>query len=79
MTAQQQLPIELQASKACPKYLGRVIQGVNLNAQAPLWMQEKLRRSGIRSIDPIVDVTNYVMLELGQPMHAFDLAKILQK
>jgi phenylalanyl-tRNA synthetase beta chain len=78
VTEPQQLSIELQAPKACPKYLGRVIQGVNLSAQAPLWMQEKLRRSGIRSIDPIVDVTNFVMLELGQPMHAFDLASIQQ-
>jgi len=59
-----------------PRYLGRVIKGINPAAQTPLWMVEKLRRCGTRSIDPVVDVTNYVLLELGHPMHAFDLAKI---
>jgi phenylalanyl-tRNA synthetase beta chain len=68
--------VEIQDSHACPRYLGRVIRDVNVNAQTPLWMVEKLRRSGIRSIDPIVDVTNYVLIELGQPMHAFDVAKL---
>jgi len=65
--------VTLSAPQACPRYLGRVIRNVNVNASAPRWMQEKLRRCGIRSIDPVVDVTNYVLLELGQPMHAFDL------
>ena len=69
-------PVRVDAVEACPRYLGRVIRGVNVTAQTPLWMIEKLRRSGIRSIDPIVDITNYVMLELGQPMHAFDLANL---
>lgn len=68
--------IDIKAPEACPRYLGRVVKNVNVNAQTPLWMQEKLRKCGIRSIDPVVDVTNYVMLEQGQPMHAFDLAKI---
>ncbi|GAK88030.1 phenylalanyl-tRNA synthetase beta chain [Vibrio ponticus] len=68
--------IEIKATEACPRYLGRVIKNVNVQAETPLWMQEKLRRCGMRSIDPVVDVTNYVMLEQGQPMHAFDLAKI---
>ncbi len=68
--------IDVQASAACPRYLGRIVKGVNLTAATPLWMVEKLRRGGIRSIDPVVDVTNFVLLELGQPMHAFDLAKI---
>ena len=68
--------IEVQATEGCPRYLGRVVKGVNVKAETPLWMVEKLRRSDIRSIDPVVDITNYVLLELGQPMHAFDLAKI---
>lgn len=68
--------IDVQAPAACPRYLGRVVKNVNVQAQTPLWMQEKLRRCGIRSIDPVVDITNYVLLEQGQPMHAFDLAKI---
>ena len=69
-------PVELLAPQACPRYLGRVIRNVDLSRPTPLWMVERLRRSDIRSIDPVVDVTNYVMLELGQPMHAFDLAEI---
>jgi len=68
--------IRIEAPEACPRYLGRVLRNVNLKAETPLWMQEKLRRSGIRSIDPAVDVTNYVMLELGQPLHAFDREEI---
>ena len=68
--------VEVRAPEACPRYLGRVIRGIDPHALTPLWMQERLRRSGLRSIDPLVDVTNYVMLELGQPMHAFDLAQI---
>ncbi len=70
------LAINIEAGEACPRYLGRVIKGINPNAQTPLWMVEKLRRCGTRSIDPVVDVTNYVLLELGHPMHAFDLAKL---
>jgi len=68
--------ITLSAPQACPRYLGRVIKGIDVTAQTPLWMVEKLRRCGTRSIDPVVDVTNYVLLEQGHPMHAFDLAKI---
>lgn len=68
--------IEVKAPAACPRYLGRVVKNVNVQAQTPLWMQEKLRRCGIRAIDPVVDITNFVLLEQGQPMHAFDLAKI---
>ncbi|HFQ4953692.1 TPA: phenylalanine--tRNA ligase subunit beta [Vibrio vulnificus] len=68
--------IEVKAPAACPRYLGRVVKNVNVQAKTPLWMQEKLRRCGIHSIDPVVDITNFVLLEQGQPMHAFDLAKI---
>jgi phenylalanyl-tRNA synthetase beta chain len=67
-------PVTVSAPQACPRYLGRVVRDVNVAATTPLWLEERLRRSGIRSIDPVVDVTNYVLLELGQPMHAFDLA-----
>jgi phenylalanyl-tRNA synthetase beta chain len=68
--------ITLQSPEACPRYLGRVIEKVDLSAESPLWLKEKLRRSGVRSIDPVVDVTNYVLLEMGHPMHAFDNAKL---
>ena len=70
------LPIDVQATEDCPRYLGRVVKGINVKAATPLWMREKLRRCGIRSIDPVVDITNFVLLELGQPMHAFDLNRI---
>ena len=70
--------VELRDPEACPRYVGRVIRGVDVTAATPVWMQERLRRAGVRSLGPVVDVTNYVMLELGQPMHAFDLAKIHQ-
>lgn len=69
-------PVEVLATHACPRYLGRVISKVDLSKPTPLWMIERLRRSDIRSIDAVVDITNYVMLELGQPMHAFDLNEI---
>ncbi len=68
--------VSVEEKEACPRYLGRLIKNVNPNAKTPLWMQENLRRSGIRSLGPIVDVTNYVLLELGQPLHAFDAEKL---
>ena len=68
--------VSITAKDGCSRYLGRVIKNIDLAAQTPLWMKEKLRRSGLRSIDPIVDVTNFVLMELGQPMHAFDLEKL---
>ncbi len=70
------IAVSLQAPEACPRYAGRIIKNIDLSAQTPDYMKEKLRRLGVRSISPVVDVTNYVMLELGQPMHAFDLDKI---
>lgn len=73
---QRDINIELQSPEDCPCYVGRVIEGIDPQAATPTWMVERLRRCGIRSLGPIVDVTNYVLLELGQPMHAFDLAKI---
>ena len=69
-------PVEVLAPAACPRYLGRVIRNVDLSRPTPLWMVERLRRADVRSIDAAVDITNYVMLELGQPLHAFDLAQI---
>ncbi|RNM22118.1 phenylalanine--tRNA ligase subunit beta [Dickeya undicola] len=75
-TIADRFPIQVDATEACPRYLGRVVKGINVKAATPLWMREKLRRCGIRSIDPVVDVTNYVLLELGQPMHAFDLNRL---
>ncbi|MGI9320739.1 MAG: phenylalanine--tRNA ligase subunit beta [Thiogranum sp.] len=75
-TIDEGFTVDVQAPEACPQYLGRVVRGVNVNAQTPLWMQERLRRSGLRSLGAVVDVTNYVLLELGQPMHAFDLAQL---
>lgn len=70
------IPVTITEKNACPRYVGRVIRGVRADAASPLWLRERLRRSGIRSISPIVDVTNFVMLEIGQPMHAFSLDKI---
>ncbi|MBR9866137.1 MAG: phenylalanine--tRNA ligase subunit beta [Oceanospirillales bacterium] len=75
-TIDDTFPITLEDPEGCPRYQGRVIRNVDMSAETPLWMVEKLRRCGIRSIDPVVDVTNYVLLELGQPMHAFDLSKL---
>ena len=76
VTLEDVFPVELQAPERCPRYVGRIIRGVDVSRPSPLWLQEKLRRCGIRSIDAVVDVTNYILLELGQPMHAFDLAKL---
>ena len=68
--------VRLDAPQACPRYLCRIVRNIDTTAMTPLWMQERLRRSGLRSISPVVDVTNYVLLELGQPMHGFDLGQL---
>jgi len=72
LTHTQTRSIELLAPAACPRYCGRIIDGVNASVATPAWMVQRLERSGVRSISAIVDITNYVMLELGQPLHAFD-------
>jgi len=76
VTIDDTVAINLQAPSACPRYLGRVIRGINQDATTPLWMIEKLRRCGVRSVDAVVDITQYVLLEFGHPMHAFDLSKL---
>lgn len=76
ITSDKALSVTVTAEAACPRYVGRVISGVNAQATTPAWMVRRLERSGLRSISALVDVTNYVLLELGQPLHAFDLAKL---
>ena len=72
----RELQVTLDAGAEAPRYLGRVIEGINPAARTPLWMAERLRRSGVRPVSLLVDITQYVMLELGQPMHAYDLGTL---
>ncbi|CUA85640.1 phenylalanyl-tRNA synthetase beta subunit [Gulbenkiania indica] len=70
------LPVHIEAPQACGRYIGRVVRNVNAAASTPDWLRRRLERAGLRSISVIVDITNYLLLELGQPMHAFDLGKV---
>jgi phenylalanyl-tRNA synthetase beta chain len=76
ITSHRTMTVLVNTPQACPAYFGRAIEAVNAQAKTPDWMVRNLERSGIRSISVIVDITNYVLLELGQPLHAFDLAKL---
>jgi phenylalanyl-tRNA synthetase beta chain len=73
-TVEDTHPVELVEPAGCPRFAGRVIRGIDPDAKSPAWMTERLRRSGLRAISPVVDITNYVMLEFGQPLHAYDSA-----
>ena len=75
-TDSDEIPIQIEDGQGCPRYLGKVIKGIDINAPTPLWMLNRLRGCGLRSINPVVDAANYVMLELGQPVHAFDLNRV---
>lgn len=73
---EEEYPVELVLPEGCPRFSGQVVRGIDVDARSPVWMTEKLRRSGLRPIHPVVDVTNYVMLELGQPLHAYDMRQL---
>jgi len=75
-TIEDEFAVQLEAPEACPRYLCRIVRSIDPAATTPDWMIEKLRRGGVRAISPVVDITNFIMLELGQPMHGFDLAKL---
>jgi phenylalanyl-tRNA synthetase beta chain len=75
-TASETFPVTLRHAAGCPKLVSRVVRGIDNQRASPSWLRERLRRAGLRPISPVVDITQYVMLELGQPMHAYDLAKL---
>ncbi|MDE2220236.1 MAG: phenylalanine--tRNA ligase subunit beta, partial [Gammaproteobacteria bacterium] len=76
VSIRESFPVRLQRGAGCPRFASRVIRGVDNHRPVPRWLRERLERSGLRSINPLVDATNYVLLELGQPMHAYDLSRL---
>lgn len=78
-SCQDMVEVSVEASQVCPRYITRVVRDIATNAETPLWMSQRLTRAGIRLVHPVVDICNYVMIELGQPLHAFDLGKLTGK
>jgi phenylalanyl-tRNA synthetase beta chain len=74
--SEDSFPVRIDRYADCPRFVGRVIRDIDPDAETPLWMRERLRRAGLRPLHPLVDITNYILLEYGQPLHAYDLDKL---